>query len=137
VSEEFSVGVKILLERMDTNPEEFIAPMDAMRGARWGNTMTSIVGRKLGEPIRGDGNFLTDAEIDALYAKYMVIRRKAFDDHILREVLGADEELSSSKPKTILTTQEITNQSLQILQKELLRQNTFYAGTGVQTASIK
>ena len=135
MSEEFSVGVKILLERMDTNPEEFISPMDAMRGARWGNTMTGIVSRKLGEPIRGDGNFLTDAEIDALYAKYMVIRRKAFDDHILREVLGADEELSS--PKAILASTAMTNQSLQILQKELLRQNTFYAGTGVQTASIK
>ena len=118
MSEEFSVGVKILLERMDTNPEEFIAPMDAMRGARWGNTMTSIVGRKLGEPIRGDGNFLTDAEIDALYAKYMVIRRKAFDDHILREVLGADEELS---PSPLLTAQAITNQSLRILEDQLAK----------------
>lgn len=103
MSEEFSVGVKILLERMDTNPEEFVLPSEGretLRTPRWGNTMTSIIGRKLGEPIRGDGNFLTDAEVDALFEKYTVLRRKAFDDHILREVLGADEdtELSSSKP---------------------------------------
>jgi len=135
VSEEFSVGVKILLERMDTNPEEFVAPADATRSTRWGNTMASIISRKLEKERRGDGNFLTDAEVDALFAKYAFLRRKAFDDHILREVLGVDKELSS--PKAILASTAMTNQSLQILQKELLKQNPFYVGTGVQTASIK
>jgi hypothetical protein len=103
MSEEFSVGVKILLERMDTNPEEFTTPMEnqlTLRGARWGNLISAVIARKTEKEMRGDGNFLTDAEVDALFEKYKVLRRKAFDDFVMREVLGADEEkedkLSSS-----------------------------------------
>jgi hypothetical protein len=138
MSEEYCVGVKILLERMDTNPEEFIAPFNQIKGARWSNLMSGIIAHKLEKDVRGDVNFLTEAEVDAVFKKYKALRRKAFDDHILREVLGADEQLSSySKPKSILTSQTITEQSLQILQRELLKQNVVYTGNGAQTASIK
>jgi hypothetical protein len=94
MSEEYCVGVKILLERMDTNPEEFIAPFNQIKGARWSNLMSGIIAHKLEKDVRGDANFLTDTEVDAVFDKYKVLRRKAFDDHILREVLGADEQLS-------------------------------------------
>ena len=115
MSEEYCVGVKILLERMDTNPEEFIAPFNQIKGARWSNLMSGIITHKLEKDVRGDVNFLTEAEVDAVFEKYKTIRRKAFDDHILREVLGADEKLSSYKPKTKPTIQSITGESLQIL----------------------
>jgi len=98
MSEEYCVGVKILLERMDTNPEEFIAPFNQIKGARWSNLMSGIIAHKLEKDVRGDANFLTDTEVDAVFDKYKVLRRKAFDDHILREVLGADEQLSSPSP---------------------------------------
>ena len=98
MSEEFCVGVKILLERMDTNPEEFIAPINTIKGAKWSNLISAVIARKLEKDVRGDGNFLTDAEVDAVFEKYKVLRRKAFDDHVMREVLGADEELSSPSP---------------------------------------
>jgi len=94
IEKEFSQGVKILLERMDTNPEEFIAPFNQIKGARWSNLMSGIIAHKLEKDVRGDANFLTDTEVDAVFDKYKVLRRKAFDDHILREVLGADEQLS-------------------------------------------
>ena len=116
MSEEFCVGVKILLERMDTNPEEFVPLFNTTKGARWGNLISGVIARKLEKDVRGDGNFLTDAEVDAVFEKYKVLRRKAFDDHVMREVLGADEELSSSP---LLTVQAITEQSLRILEKEL------------------
>jgi hypothetical protein len=115
MSEEYCVGVKILLERMDTNPEEFIAPFNQIKGARWSNLMSGIIAHKLEKDVRGDINFLTEAEVDAVFEKYKTIRRKAFDDHILREVLGADEKLSPYKPKKIPTIQSITEDSLQIL----------------------
>ena len=107
------------LQRMDTNPEEFIAPFNQIKGARWSNLMSGIIAHKLEKDVRGDANFLTDAEVDAVFEKYKTLRRKAFDDHILREVLGADEKLSSYKPKTKPTIQSITEESLQILTGEL------------------
>jgi hypothetical protein len=118
MSEEYCVGVKILLERMDTNPEEFVTPINTMKGAKWSNLMSGIIARKLEKDVRGDGNFLTEAEVDAVFKKYTVLRRKQFDDHVMREVLGADEELS---PSPLLTVQAITNQSLQILEDQLTK----------------
>ena len=81
--------------------------------------MSGIIAHNLEKDVRGDANFLTDAEVDAVFEKYKTLRRKAFDDHILREVLGADEKLSSYKPKTKPTIQSITEESLQILTGEL------------------
>jgi hypothetical protein len=118
MSEEYCVGVKILLERMDTNPEEFMSPIHTMKGAKWSNLMSGIIAHKLEKEIRGDANFLTEAEVDAVFKKYTVLRRKQFDDHVMREVLGADEELS---PSSLLTVQAITNQSLQILEDQLTK----------------
>jgi hypothetical protein len=117
MSEEFCVGVKILLERMDTNPEEFMMPVNTMKNAKWSNLMSGILSRKLEKDVRGDGNFLTDAEVDAVFKKYTVLRRKQFDDHVMREVLAPEEKLSSKS--SLLTREQIINDSLQILQKEL------------------
>jgi len=121
MSEEFCVGVKILLERMDTNPEEFMMPVNTMKGAKWSNLMSSILSRKLEKDVRGDGNFLTDAEVDAVFKKYTVLRRKQFDDHVMREVLAPEEKLSYPPlPKSSpLSKQQIINDSLRILEKEL------------------
>lgn len=98
MSEEFSAGVKILLQRMETNPEEFYEEGSKTRVAnpRWANLLSLVVTSKLkGEPI-SDTIYLDPAEIDALYEGYKKIRRKAFDDQIMRTVLAPEEELSSS-----------------------------------------
>jgi hypothetical protein len=101
MSEEFSAGVNILLQRMETHPEEFYTggnfKVNVGRDPKWHSVMVSVMQVKFKESARGEGNFLTEAEIDALYEGYSKIRRKAFDDHVLDAVLNPVGELSSSE----------------------------------------
>jgi hypothetical protein len=98
MSEEFSAGVNILLQRMETHPEEFyIKDQGRATDPKWHSVMTSVMQVKFKESARGEAIYLTDAEVDALYAGYTKIRRKAFDDHVLDAVLNPDQKLSSSE----------------------------------------
>jgi hypothetical protein len=101
MSEEFSTGVKILLQRMETHPEEFYesqSKVDSIRTPKWHNVMISMMQIKFKESARGDALFFTDAEVDALYAGYSKIRRKAFDDYVMDTVLNP-QELSLNDPR--------------------------------------
>lgn len=96
MSEEFSAGVNILLQRMETHPEEFyIKDQGRATDPKWHNVMTSVMQVKFKENARGEAVYLTEAEVDALYAGYTKIRRKAFDDHVLDAVLNPEQKLSS------------------------------------------
>lgn len=93
--EEFCTAVKILLQRMETHPKEFYKPLNPSTiptDAKWNNLMAQVVATKHGEKVRGDVTFMTDAELDALYEGYSKLRRKAFDDHVMNEILNPDEE---------------------------------------------
>jgi hypothetical protein len=99
--EEFCTAVKILLQRMETHPEEFYKPLNPSTiptDAKWTNLMAQVIATKNGEKVRGDVTFLTDVEIDALYEGYTKIRRKAFDDHVMNEILNPDEEAEKGVP---------------------------------------
>lgn len=112
MSEEFSAGVKILLQRMETNPEEFYEEGSKTRltNPRWANLLSLVVTSKLkGEPI-SDTIYLTPAEIDALYEGYKKIRRKAFDDYVMRTVLAPEEKLSSQENTTRAKMQALQTQ---------------------------
>ena len=119
MSEKFSTGVKILLQRMETHPEEFYEEGSKTRLAnpRWANFLSLVVNSKLKGEAISDTIYLDPTEIDALYEGYKKIRRKSFDDQVMRTVLAPDEELSSKS--SLLTREQIINDSLQILQKEL------------------
>jgi hypothetical protein len=104
--EEFCTAVKILLQRMETHPEEFYSEMPPNRAAdnpKWGHLMTQIVSLKNGGDIRGEAIFLTDAEKDALYDSYVKLRRKALDDYVMREVLTPEEDEGVERTVTIKT----------------------------------
>jgi hypothetical protein len=108
MSEEFSAGVKILLQRMETHPEEFYEPqykVDSIRTPKWHNVMTSVLQIKFKESARGDALFFTEAEVDALYAGYSNIRRKTFDDYVMGSVLNPEQELSSNDPHAKMQAQ--------------------------------
>ena len=112
--------MQILLQRMETHPEEFyveIKPNEIPRAVKWDHLMSNVVGIKKGSDIRGDAIFFTDAEIDALYAGYVKIRRKAFDDFVMRRVLDADEQdegvtFTPNKPPRQILNISTANQSL-------------------------
>ncbi len=87
MSEEISVGVKILLERAKSNPEEV---MDDY--GKWGQLRDAVYAYvEKGERrpwVRG----LRPDEIDLLYEAFSIHARQIFDDYVLKNVLGADEE---------------------------------------------
>ena len=103
MNEEFSAGVNILLQRMETHPEEFFVADELERdrplrpSPKWHNVITSVMQVKFKESARGEAIYLTDAEVDALHAGYTKIRRKAFDDYVMDTVLNPEPKLSSSE----------------------------------------
>ena len=99
MSEEFSAGVNILLQRMETHPEEFYIggnfKVNVGRDPKWHTVMTSVMQVKFNESARGEASYLTDAEVDALWEGYRKIRRKSFDDYVMDTVLNPEQKLSS------------------------------------------
>ena len=79
-------GVQILLDRMDTNPEEF----DDYAG-KWGDIIGAVHARKNLPPnVKLVDNhplpFLTDPEVNALYEKLEDVRRENFTADVLRRL---------------------------------------------------
>jgi len=98
-------GVQILLDRMDTNPEEF----EEHRDTKWGDIVQAVharvkektEGKDYGNPLP----FLSDAEVNALYDKLEDVRRENFTADVLRRLadapnLEAQEDLFDTKYST-------------------------------------
>lgn len=82
-------GVQILLDRMDTNPEEF----DDYAG-KWGDIIGAVHARRdIPEAHKKDAPlpFLSDHEINALYEKLEDVRRENFTADVLRRL--ADDSI--------------------------------------------
>ena len=87
MSEELGAGVRILLERCKTNPQEIIE-----EHGQWGQLRDAVFAYKerkdRGPWLRG----LTEQEIDALYEMFNSLYRGVFDAWVMKTVLGGDEE---------------------------------------------
>jgi hypothetical protein len=84
-------GVQILLDRMDTNPEEF----DDYSG-KWGDIIGAVHARKSipeGHSKDSPLPFLTDPEVNALYEKLEDVRRENFTADVLRRLANAPQEI--------------------------------------------
>lgn len=87
MSEEFCNGVKIILARMDSNPDEF-----AGYGGRWGDLLEGVVQRATGATVNTWLAYaLTDEEAQALYTKLQGIKRQEFDEWVMKRVLQEEE----------------------------------------------
>ena len=103
-------GLKILLERMDTNPEEF---QNSLRSNRWESLF------KRYEP------YLTAEEKAGWAKKVTELNRQAFTNEVMKELLMADacEEVrddgvalnSMAHPKKLITPSILTHDALTIL----------------------
>ena len=119
---EFCTGVQILLQRMETHPEEFyieVEPNKIPRNAKWEHLMSNLVNVKKGGEVRGEAIFFTEAELDALFEGYAKIRRKAFDNYVMRRLLDVDGEeqdegvtFTPNKPPRQILNVSTANQSL-------------------------
>jgi hypothetical protein len=86
-------GVQILLDRMDTNPEEF----DDYTG-KWGDIIGAVHARKsIPEENSKDAPlpFLTTPEVNALYEKLEDVRRENFTADVLRRL--ADDSVKQKE----------------------------------------
>jgi hypothetical protein len=84
-------GVQILLDRMDTNPEEFEDDF-ALGGGKWYDIVQAV-------HVRKDKNektlpFLSDAEVNALYDKLEDVRRENFTAAVLRRLADTPQEIT-------------------------------------------
>jgi len=86
MSEELSAGVRILLSRFKTNPEEM-----GEEFGKWSQLREAIFECK----ERGNRNSwtrgLTEEEVDALYDGFIVSSRKMFDDWVMKQVLVEED----------------------------------------------
>jgi len=85
-------GVQILLERMDTNPEEF----EEGSSSKWADIMNAVTARKNVPEAHAKNAplpFLTDPEVNALYDKLEDVRRENFTADVLRRLADTPKEL--------------------------------------------
>ena len=88
-------GVQILLERMDSNPDEFVPDLLGGYPTKWRNTLMAVQMRTTGgKEYKDQLAFLSDAEVNALWTKMQSILGNNFTKDVMRTLLH-DEELSS------------------------------------------
>jgi hypothetical protein len=106
MSEELSAGVRILLSRFKTNPEEM-----GEEFGKWSQLREAIFECK----ERGIRNAwtrgFTDAEVDALYDGFIASSRKVFDDWVMTQVLveeNVEQGLRESQvPQRVFTETQL------------------------------
>ena len=87
MDEEMSIGVKILLERAKSNPEEM-----TQEYGKWHQLRDAVCAYKEDGQHRAWLRGLRQDEIDLLYEAFCTGARQIFDDYVLKNVLGTDEE---------------------------------------------
>jgi hypothetical protein len=122
IEKEFSQGVKILLERMQNNPEDFVTSYDSHDQPKFG-----LFADLMKDVIRGtrvkqwdDWYLFTKAEQSALIQGYKDMMRARFDQGVMRKLLEDPNE-PVIKPEYYakpLTASAITNHALRVLQDE-------------------
>ena len=84
--EEMNEGVRILLERMETHPQEFNYGILL----KWSDIIKEIMKHAKGEPNAVP--FLDDAEVKAIYDKLRDLERQEFTAQVLRRLADTPEE---------------------------------------------
>ena len=113
--------VKLVIERMDTFPEEFI---EGDTKHRWGTLVRGIVDWEMGETDTNSARSLwalEPHEREALTTKYKALYLESQKRAFLKNILGGDENQGKkiNIVKRPLTAADITQESLAILKKEL------------------
>jgi hypothetical protein len=112
MNEEFSTGVKILLQRMETNPEEFYKRVipeeyETLKDVKWHDIIHSVVTSKHEGKKFSCSLFLTDTEVDALFEGYAKIRRKEFDNNVMRQLLVTEDKNEGVKLSSAMRQQRV------------------------------
>jgi hypothetical protein len=101
---ELNKGVQILIERMNSNPDEFIPDVIGNYPSKWRDTLRDIEYRvklrgvklKPEEMLTIPLPFLDEQEIDAVWNKMQQLQGDLFTKKIMNTLLTDTRELSSS-----------------------------------------
>ena len=105
-------GVEILLERMTSNPDEFLPEVPSREYAtypeKWADTISAVYARKHGREGHApfyNLSFLSDEDVDALFNKLQEIRGDHFTKRVMATLLTDD----SSEEETESITYKSAN----------------------------
>lgn len=115
-------GVQILLNRMDSHPEEFVPDLHSNYPHKWRALLQKVDNRvnhartkhldRNSDLYTPDLSFLSDEEIFALHAKVQSIRGDLFTKEVMATLLADDdrnlEELSSFSGNALSASKKIT-----------------------------
>jgi ligand-binding SRPBCC domain-containing protein len=105
-AEGFLDGVKVLLARMDSNPEEF-GGVD--------NTWSRLVNTVLEDRLR-DLRTFTDEEIQAVEKKLNWVYRQNFSSRVFKNLMQDDEQ---EKPRSAaIPIAQLSKQALELMNKQ-------------------
>jgi ssRNA-specific RNase YbeY (16S rRNA maturation enzyme) len=107
-------GVEILLNRMDSHPEEFTERRNLGSRTRWDWLIEQVSRRVLNShksdsKYRLDLPFLSDEEVDALHDKYQQLQGQAFTNRIMSELLDEPEESLAEQQMGLFANQAISS----------------------------
>ena len=89
MNEELSEGVQLLLQRMESHPDEF----DLDRG-KWASELNVVFARVSGKtPPQRAEPWLSTAEVEALWDKYVKIKQRDFHGHVMKKLFDDEEGL--------------------------------------------
>jgi hypothetical protein len=85
---EMNKGVQILLERMSSNPDEFVPTLRDGYSQKWRNILLSVEMRvNGGKDYRDQLAFLTDKEVKVLWEKMQSLRGDLFTKQVMDTLL--------------------------------------------------
>jgi len=119
---EMNKGVQILLERMSSNPDEFIPSLRDGYPAKWRDILLSVEMRTNGgKDYKDQLSFLNDKEIKALWEKMQSLQGELFTKRVMDTLLRGTEdgrwgqtELSFSSSQELNESQKIELMKLEI-----------------------
>jgi hypothetical protein len=111
MSEEISAGVRILLERAKSNPEEL---MEAY--GKWQHLREAVFEYKEKGIRQAWLRGMREEEIDLLYEAFCTGSRQIFDNYVMKNVLDQDEEKEEKFPPAYIMAQGKRVQQAQMAQ---------------------
>lgn len=80
-------GVEILLSRMESNPEEFVPDVNGRYPRKWRDTLEHLQARVQDKNAQDRLMFLSDDDINMLWAKMQSLRGDLFTKQIMNTLL--------------------------------------------------
>ena len=106
---EINKGVQILLERMSSNPDEFVPDLRNGYPPKWRNILLSVEMRTNGgKDYKDQLSFLNDKEIKALWLKMQELQGELFTKQVMNTLLRDAEEDNSLYANVANTTYPTT-----------------------------